>query len=413
MTDETQEHATRSPSGSHGWRRCAGKINAERGRPDRVGIEAAEGTVFHDHAEIVLKTGIEPHFLLPGERKFVSGHWVEYNEEMAGHMLGGLDYLAALLTDEAILMVEQRVWIEPYTLEPGGFGTSDVCIIYPRSRKIIVFDWKYGKVAVSPIENDQLILYALGCWESFAGAYFDWDPVGIDVMCVIWQPRVPEAGGEWNTTMEWLLQEGNQIRIDAAATYPEDAKRTPGLKQCQYCKAKADCAEYAAYNLNLVGLRFEDIDEAIKWDVSPVPEPFDEWTPERRSFVWLHRKMFTKWLDALHDAIIFDAKADKETPFVKIVPGNAGRRAYKPGMEKEAAKVLEAALGKEKVWKTELISPAVAQDELGKKRYEELLAAFVTQSEPKPMLVPITDRRKALPSKMIHFDGIEEEETED
>ena len=377
-----------------------------------MGIEAAEGTVFHDHAELCLTTGFEPHHFPTGLKQTVSGHVVSYTEEMMKHLYAGLDKIAEMLDDEAILFVEQRVRIEPWTLEPGGFGTSDVCIIYPNRRKIVVFDWKYGKVAVSPIKNDQLILYALGCWETFGRQYFD-GPENIEVELHIWQPRIPDAGGMWPTTMEWLLKEGEQIVFDAAMTYDPNAPRTAGEKQCMYCKARASCAENAAYRLEMVQLRFTDIDEGIEWGLEPTLPEVSEWTPERRSYVWLHRKSFIKWLGALHDAMILDAKEEKPTPYVKVVAGNAGKRTYRASDQAKAKAYLIEALGRDKAVKEELITPAAAETALGKKRYEEELKQFVFQAEPKPMLVPETHPRPALPSIGIKFDGIPEDDNDE
>lgn len=370
--------------------------------------------MFHEHAELALTTGMEPHDFPVGVKQEVSGHTVAYNQEMIDSMYAGLDYIRERLDDEAILFVETRVWIEPYTLEPNGFGTSDVCIVYPKKRKIIIFDWKYGKVPVSPFRNDQGTLYALGCWETIAGELFDWDPSNIEVEITIWQPRVPGAGGTWPTTMEELLAEGNQIRIDAAATYDPDARRTAGLKQCMYCKARATCGERAEYNLELFDLHFEDIDEAIEWGpeiIPPILPKLEDFSPERRSYVWLHRKSFTRWLQELHDAIMLDAMADKETPFVKVVQGNAGRRFYPD--EKAAKTVLVKELGTEVAVIESLITPAVAEKKLGKKKYRERLADLVKQPDGKPLLVPITDTRDKLPSKMIHFEEIEETDEEE
>lgn len=413
MTEEIQEHSTRSPSGAHAWRRCAGKINAERGLPDRAGIEAAEGTLFHEIAEKCLLEGISPFDMPFGVEQVIAGHVVSYNQEMAEHLATGLEYLQTFIEEGCSVYVETRVQIEDYTLEEGGFGTSDICIVYPYRRKILVWDWKYGKIAVSPIENDQEELYGLGCWETFAGEVFDWDPVGVAVEFVIYQPRVPGGGGSWSTTMEWLLQEGNQIRIDAAATYDSNAVRTAGEKQCRYCKVNGTCAEAAAHNLSLVSLRFSDIEETIEWDdPAPVLPDFEEWTPERRSYVWLHKKAFIRWFDALHDHIMQEAKAGRPTPHLKVVAGDFGRRKFDPQVIKKAEVYLSDMLGEDVAVERKLITPAVAEKKLGKKIFREDLSKYVIQSEPKPKLVPVTDTREALPSALIQFDYIEEEPDE-
>lgn len=365
--------------------------------------------MFHEAAEICLITGIDPQMLPQGETRIVSGHTVSFNQEMVDNMIGGLDLLESLMEPGCIVRIEEQVRIEPYTLELGGFGTSDVIIIYPDRREIIVFDWKYGKISVSPVENDQEILYALGVWETVAGEIFNWNPVDITVKLIIWQPRVPGGGGEWETTMEWLLAEGDNIRIDAAATYDPDAPRIPGEKQCRYCKFQPQCVEYAAYNLRMIGLKFEDIDEGIELDVTPnLPTDFETWTPERRSYVWLHRKAITRWLKMLGDEIMFDYQKGRPTPMIKAVPGNRGHRKWRDEYKRQVETYLDTNVDPDKAWVP--ITPAALQELIGKKRYEEDVAVYVSQSEAKPMLVPITDGRKAIPSNMVHFEGIEADE---
>lgn len=420
MTDQSMEHSTRSPSGAHGWRRCAGKINAEVGRPDRVGIEAAQGTMFHDYAEIALSKSIHPSLLPLGEERTISGHLVTFSEEMAEHMIAGWQWIMNILqaNPDAILFVEERVHIEPWTLEPGGFGTSDCCIIFPKEREIIVFDWKYGNVPVSPIRNDQLMLYALGCWKSLCGEIFNWDHEGITVRMIINQPRVPGAGGESTMTMAELLDEGQQIIIDAAATYNPQAPRTAGEKQCRYCKARTDCATLAAYNFTLCQLKFKDIDEAIEYGGLPpiLPEP-KEWTPEHRAYVWLHRATFTNWMNALHDAIIEDLRRGAGlTDLVKVVQGRAGNRAWKGGADAQVRKDAFKMFGA-KVVKESIMTPSELEKEyirlmgsaMGKEAFAEDFGEYVTQPGGKAKLVPATAPGLAIPPDIAQFDIIEEE----
>jgi hypothetical protein len=407
MTDQAQEHSVRSPSSAHRWRRCAGSINAERGLPDRVGIEAAEGTLFHEHAEVCVVTGLDPQAMLPGVECVVSGHKVVYNDEMAMHLQGGINYIynrmetATWETKNPVLMVEQRVKIEPWTLEPGGFGTSDLCMILADEKRIVVFDWKYGLIAVSPYKNDQLMLYALGCWESLASTHFAGvDPFEIEVELTIWQPRVPGAGGTWKTTMGDLLLEGEQIKIDAAATYEFDAPRTPGTKQCQYCKASATCAELARYNLEQFSLRFDDIDDSLEYGIE-LPDPdISSWTPERRAYVLLHKKVFERWFKKLHEDALVAFSQGQDYPFMKMVTGKSGDRYYRESQKETVIKILTEELKGKKISPVihEPISPAQAQKALGKKKYDLLLKEYVEIPPGKPILVPETDPRIALPN---------------
>lgn len=408
MTDETHEHSIWSPSSSHGWRRCKARIRAEKGIPDKVGREAAEGTIFHEHAELAVRLGIDPGYFRTGQKELIDGHEVAFDEEMIRHLRDGIEYLKFRMGEHGdvpvILMVEQKVNIEPFTGEPGGKGTSDICIIFPTLRIILVFDWKYGKVVVSPVENDQLSLYGLGCWQSFAGDIFEWDPTDIDVEFIIWQPRVPGGGGSWPTTMEKLLAEGEKIRQDAEETRDPNAPFTPGPKQCMYCKAAPKCAALAQYNLELYSLHFDEIADSIEFGID-VPEPdLDGWTDELKAWVLLHKAMFERWFKRLHEEALRDAARGKPLPHLKMVAGNQGRRFYK---DKTAARrILIQELGKDKAVIEEIITPPVAEKLLGAKRYREMLAPYVDQPPGKPILVPETDPRKELPSMGQEFDRL-------
>jgi hypothetical protein len=416
MTSEAQEHARWSPSSAHRWRRCKASINAEYGLPDKVGREAAEGTIFHTYAELALSLGIDPGYFPTGAEEIVDGHKVAYNDEMIDHMRRGIEYIKFKMGEHGnvpvILMVEQRVKIEPWTGEPGGFGTSDVCIIFPTLRIILVFDWKYGKVVVSPVENDQLSLYALGCWTSFAGEIFDWDPSDIHVEFIIWQPRVPGGGGSWPTTMEALLAEGAKIRQDAEETRDPNAPYTPGTKQCNYCKFAGKCAALAQYNLEQYGLHFDDIEDDLDYNVPPVEPDFDSWTPEKKAWVLLHKSLFERWFKKLHEEAMGDAARGKPYPLLKMVAGNAGWRKWK-GKEAEANArrvMLENAKKPEDILKEVILTPAQAETYFGKKKYRELLADYVTQPPGKPIIVPETDPRDPILTYGQEFDRLADDD---
>lgn len=398
MTDQAQEreHAIRAPSAAAGWRRCKGKINAEAGLPDRVGREAAEGTIFHEHAELALRLGLGPKHFKQGLMQTIDGHTVCFNEEMVEAMEPGLAYVynRMLEADDSILLVEQRVSIEEWTFEKRAKGTSDVIIIFPSLKLIIIFDWKYGKISVSPYRNDQMFLYCLGVWRDHAEKHFPGvDPAEINVEFTIWQPRVPGGGGTWPTTMAEVLEEGEKIKEDALATYEPDAPRTAGTKQCLYCKASATCVELAKFNLSQFDLHYHDLDTGIELDLEP-PEPdFDAWTAERRSYVLLHWKTFKRWHDKLVEASLLDAAAGKPTPMMKAVRGNAGRRIYRASDKETVKGLLIKLLGRDKALVTELITPAVAEKLLGKKTYRAQLGDYVVTPPGKIIMVPETDGR--------------------
>lgn len=402
MLDETAAHATRSPSSAHRWLRCPDSINAERGLPDKVGIEAAEGTLFHSFAERALLFGLDPHDFETGRETEIDGHTVSYNDEMIDSMYEGLEWIYGEMADEeAQLFVEVRVEIAPWTLEKGGFGTSDVIIVFPKQRRIIVFDWKYGLVGVTPEKNDQATLYGLGVWKTIASKIFDDDPSNIRVDIMICQPRIPGGGGLWTTTMKKLLKEGENIKFAAARTYEENPPRIPGLKQCRYCKAKATCGALAKYNLELFSLKFEDLDADV--ETEPELPEIEDLTMERLAYILLHKGVFTKWLDALNTHLKAAAKRGEKIPGMKHVKGRAGKRTFFENQIEEIEEILVEELGDE-AHETKLITPAAAEKIMGKARFKELLKGKFTQPDPAPILVPDTDGREALTPNAMKFD---------
>lgn len=405
MSDEEGEHSLRGPSGATGWRRCHGKINAERGLPDKVGREAAQGTVFHEYAAMCLMFDLEPEHFPLGTIHKVDGWEIEFDEDMQHFMHEGLDWVRDQLEPGDILLIERKVDISPWA-GPGEFGTADVIIIKVRKRRIINFDWKYGKgVPVSPVKNDQMYLYCLGSWNDYAEALFKGvDPAEIAVDFHIEQPRAQGGGGDWPTTMAEVLAEGVKIREDALATMDPNAPRTPGEKQCLFCRAAGQCPEQQKYLLGVFGQKFDDIAEDIELGVGPAFDDPATLTLEVRSFVLLHWKAFKRYVDRIHALTIHDLKCGRDVPLLKAVTGRPGKRVYMEEHLAEAGEALVKLVGEDEAYETKLISPAVAEKAVGKKVFAAQMKAFVTQSPGKPILVPLDDKRPAIQDYASKFD---------
>lgn len=394
-TPEFGAHAELGPSAAAGYLRCAGKPNAERGRPDNAGFEAAEGTVFHEWAEIVLKVGLEPHDIVLGTLTTVEAggkeYTIAYDEVMLVSMYDGIDFIRSqmALDPDAVLYVEQKVNLEPW-LGPRQFGTTDVCIVLPNLRRIVVFDWKYGGIPVYPKDNEQASLYTLGSWVSYAGKHFDMDPHGIEVHIHIEQPRAPGGGGDWHTTMSDLLAWGEDVRIKADLTRDPNAPRTAGEIQCRYCKAKLDCAAYITHKLDMFGMEITDLDV----EGPPTLPEIDGLTPERMSYIWLNKASFIKFFDELHETILANHAAGKPTPLLKVVTGRGGARKFRHSDAKAAESTAKAWMGDRAYEPKKLLSPAKMEILIGRKAFKESFSKFVTADPPGRSLVPIQDRRE-------------------
>lgn len=402
------EHSSLGPSSWSRWIRCPGSVQAQQGIPDQARYEAAEGTVFHELVADCLEMGFEPEDFVGGGRGLeVDGFWIEYDDEMCEMARDGLDFVRNVAAEPGWqLFVETRVDISKWTL-PGQFGTADVILVNIAKKQVIVFDWKYGKEPVYPQENEQAQGYCLGAWQTIFGKLFNWDPAGVDVTIIIEQPRVAGAGGAWKTTMQRVLEFGAYAKRQAALTTKKNAPRHAGQKQCRWCRAKDYCGVFADWNMEMIGLEFDDLDMADETGFLPELEPPEEITPERRTILLRMKPMFNQWMEALHKAAYHDAKVGNPVPGMKMVEGKRPARKYAENATHKAETVLRKELGDKAFHPPVLLSPAQAEKVLGKARYAELLARFVDQGTPQPILVPEEDSRSEMESAVDMFDDLD------
>lgn len=414
-------HSRLSPSSAHRWRRCPGAPRAEEGLPDTSGFEAAEGTAFHHFAALCLEFWLEPEDFL-GKRVHVPytdfdedgnqrdiEHVFEFDGEMADHMHAGLAFLRARMHKDCLVFVEKKVDLGPWC-GPGQFGTSDCGIVDLTARRITVFDWKYGQgIPVSPVENDQAILYALGFWHSFARHEFDENPDDIEVDIFIEQPRAPGGGGMWTTTMRRLLKTGKKVKEEAEATQDPDAPRIAGDKQCRFCKRAAKgCDALDEFLADSLGLRLDNLHNETEPETLTIRRHF---TGEARSALLANRKLIERVLDGLHDEALRDALAGEAVPGLKAVLGRKPARKFRPSEMRRIEFILSNMLGDSVAYERSLLSPTAAEKKMGKRVFEAMLGEFVTQGSPKPSLVPVSDNRESIEPLDSRLDSLQDDDT--
>lgn len=407
--DDDIQHSAMGPSTAQRWRACPGSVALSRGIPNTAGIEAAYGTMFHEIAATCVQFFLDPQGFVGDHMEIKPHGMINFDQVMADHMLYGLDLLWALADiPDVKLIVEKRVSLENW-VGAGEFGTTDCAVIDVLNRRIYIFDWKYGAgVPVSPVRNDQAILYFLGVWDDYASAMFydaNIAATDIEVVIMIEQPRAPGGGGTWTTSVIDLLEEGKNIRRDARlAKSPKGAKIfNPGPKQCQFCPAARVniCESRARMALEEAGLDFDMLSDDYKFNLEPEIKHPKALTPEQRSQVLMHQSMITKFLDQLHEEAYADAKMGRPVPGMKLVEGRSPARKWKD--EKRAEIMLRHDLG-EKAFTKKLLSPTQAEEELGKREYKVRFDRMVDRGEAKAILVPDTDKREALPDITSDFD---------
>lgn len=341
------------------------------------------GTAMHEFRENALLRGVDA-FDLVGERVFVDGEEFILDDEQAYALQDGIDRVRGLGGE---LVAEMRVDLEPWVGE-GESGTLDTGVVTPDL--IVVNDYKNGMELVSVEENEQLMLYALGFWHSYARFRTN----AKRFLLMIDQPNAIGGGiKEWEVSLDELLAFGERVKIAAQRTEDPDAHGTPGPKICRWCKAKAKCGDIAAYLLNIFGVSMSDFDDDLIGCGPELPK-LDDLTPEQRVAIINHLGMFKHWAEAIQARTLDDALKGLPTPGKKAVYGKPGNRKY---TSEEVAKttVLEF-YPPEQVLEVKLKSPAQLEKAVGKKAFQGL-DGLVSRSDPKPVLVDESDRREAIP----------------
>lgn len=373
MCPPVQIHARLSASGAHRWINCPGSVEAEDGIGDRTSPHALEGTIAHSLAEQVLDGAGSAWGYEGKELPEHPGHTV--SREMCSHVQEYVDFVVSLGGTQ---MYEQRVDFSDWV--PEGFGTSDAIVI--ADRVLICVDLKYGKgVRVDAEENPQGLLYALGAYADY-GDFADFDRVRI----VIHQPRLDHVS-EWEISTDELLRWGEWVSERAHDAAAKGAKRTPGEKQCQWCKAKATCPALEQYTRAVVSGEFDDLD-------SP-----DTLSDDKLRGALDAKKLIVSWLDAVESHIRERVENGEPFPGYKLVAGRSLRQWSDEG---EAETVLLELIG-DAAHERKLLSPSKAEKALGKKRAGDI-QPLIVKPEGKPVLVADSDKRPPLGATPEDFD---------
>ena len=352
-------HSNLGASNAHRWLVCAGSVEAERGIVEKESPFAAEGTRAHELGELALRTSDTALDAFE-------------DQEMAEYVRVYTDYVRQSAHEADLFMIEQRVgysdWVD------GGFGTADAVII--KDDLLHVCDLKYGMgVRVDAENNPQGMLYALG---AFAENNFIFDIKTIKISII--QPRLDHIS-EWQISVEELLRWAEWVRERAEATQAPDAERTPGEKQCRFCKAKASCKALLDYTEAVIMADFDDLDMPAS----------NTLTDEQMRVVMEAKPLIDGWLSAIEAQIKDRLDAGDGFAGFKLVEGRSLRQWSN---EVSAAETLEHLLG-EASYTKKLLSPAQAEKSLGKSRKGEI-ADLITKPAGRPTLAPESDKRPAI-----------------
>ena len=249
------DHALLSPSSAHRWLNCPLAPRLEATLPEKPSEYAHEGTVAHSVCEIAAK------------KKFKKAKAAEYNrvikklktdEVWDDEMLHTAETYVEHLTERAMefanepyIAFEVKVDISDYV--PEAFGRCD-CVMFGGDT-LIITDYKHGKgVPVSPEENPQLMLYALGALKLYQPLFGD---ALKNVTVYIDQPRINAYGG-WTCSVDELLARLRvalrRARQDSGHAGAPEAVFTNGELKIDYA---AGCTYLAGQEVHLTPIEYK------------------------------------------------------------------------------------------------------------------------------------------------------------
>jgi hypothetical protein len=365
-------HAKLSPSSAVRWMTCPGSVTLSEGIEDKSSSNADEGTMMHAFAAKCLETGTdalgyvgqtdkETGLILQAKQCLDVQFYVDHVREIVAATGGAL-------------AVEQSLPIGWMTGEEGAHGTADAVIVTPD--ELIIVDAKFGYKEVEADENPQLMIYAAAAFDELKVAY-DFQRVRV----VISQPRLL-AKPEFSFSMDELYRFRIKMSFAAEYTRHNPDKYVPSEKACQWCRAKAICPALREQSL-------ADFDAVV-------PETADE---DDLARVMANANLIEGWIMAVRAEVERRLLANIPVPGYKLVQGKKGNRAWADADVAEAA-LKAMRIKHDQMYDYKLASPTSIEklakaDEIGPRQWTKI-QALITQSDGKPSVAPVSDKRPAL-----------------
>ena len=372
------KHALLGASSAARWIACPPSARATEGLPGGTSKYAEEGTRAHELCEAHLRNNLrwweagygalplsgstrldgEPDD--PPEMVRATNQYVDF-----GHLQGGRSL------HQPSVFIEQEVDVSQWV--PGGFGTCDCLLIGDGILHII--DFKYGQgVPVNPERNPQLMYYALGAYALFEGIE-EVDTVRLSIV----QPRMQEEPQTWELPLADLLTWAREVLQPAAELAWRGEGEFVTGEHCRFCKAHPACRAWKDKYGPLAG--FE-----------PYPEPAtlsDEELGE-----WLQKleglAAYAKDLEEYAQQALMEGRT---LPGWKLVQGRSTRK----WTDQDAAfRQMEAdGIDEAMLYTRTPISLTAAEKMLGKKKFAEVMSAFIARAPGAPKLAAASDPRPA------------------
>lgn len=257
MSNPQVAHSKLSFSGRKRWKMCPISIYMSEGVADTSGPAAEEGTQAHTVGEFyvcqhfglkhrqfgMIAKGAEcPDVAVPAELDLRGQTPAEWNADLRRHGKAYRDYIISLIPtgEEAHVAIEQSVSIP--SIHALLFGTADCLVWLPRLKRLIVVDYKYGRISVNvgtPDDtNEQLAAYLVAAEEGLMAHHL----VPQSGTVAVYQPRrvLQRPDQSLDVDRAWFGKERQKLKAEVAAVTEHPGEPVPG-EHCKYCKGKTKC----------------------------------------------------------------------------------------------------------------------------------------------------------------------------
>ncbi len=393
------EHALLSASSAHRWMHCTAAPLFELQFPPGTSKYADEGVLAHKVCELKARK----YFTVMSGKAFDA----ELNELKADpnwkdEMLRTADAYVQYLKEKAFsypttphitfeIKVDLTDWI------PEGFGTCDCVMI--GADTLHITDYKHGQgVPVSPIENPQMRLYALGALKLYRPVFGDRIQ---KVSMAIVQPRITEDVNEDVITVQELLDWGNDLKPIAEKAYNGQGEFVPG-DHCRFCRGKAVCRARAVQNTALE--EFKNCIPPNKVSTADPTKTVDVLTNAEIGDLITRGQFLEDWYKDLKEYAVQAILNGEEIPGYKLVEGRSNRKFT--DVDAAMKRMEDKGFQKAVLYDYSPKSLSELEKLTGKKEFAEIMKGLIVKPAGKPTLVTDDDKRDAYSSAKADFGGI-------
>jgi len=379
-------HALLSASSSERWMNCTPSARLNEKQKDVTSVYAELGTMAHEMGELLLRIFVGGHDMADiatfEDAMQVFQKSELYYEGMIEDVEAYVDYVkeqyneALEKTKDAKIFLEERLDYSSYV--PEGFGTGDCIIIADGEMEII--DLKFGtEVEVSPVDNPQLKLYALGAYEKYGFIY------GIEkITMTIAQVRLNNISSS-SITADMLTEWAEKEVIPAAEkAYKGKGDLRPG-PWCGFCKVRNTCK--ARTNMYKGFHPPKDPNVMNNEELAEVLAIVDD---------------LAKWAKEIKEYSLEIALKGEKIPGFKLVEGRSNRQIT--DSDALASLLMENGYSEDKIYKPKTLEGITNLEKVvGKKNFTKLAGEFITKPPGKPTLTTEDDKRPAMDSAEDDF----------